>query len=80
MAGHDDATKNVFVRLCVLGYQKWALQEAGGELAHQHMPLPAEFILGVCDLGLSTPGAHLRVQCAGLVLGYFLLPRLGAAG
>jgi len=31
------------------------------------------------DLGLSTPDAHLRVQCAGLLLGYLLFNRPGAA-
>jgi len=78
VAGYDDPTKHFLVRLCVHGYRKWALEEAGGELAPQRMPLPAGFILRVCDLGLSTPDAHLRVQCAGLVLGFLLFNRPGA--
>lgn len=43
------------------------------------MPLPAAFILGVCDVGLSTPDVLLRVQCAGMVLGSLLFNRPGAA-
>lgn len=79
IAGYEDPTKHFLVRLAVYGFRAWALEEAGGELALQRMPLPASFILQVCDIGLSTPDALLRVQCAGLVLGFLLFNRPGAA-
>lgn len=79
IAGYPDPSAHFLVRLAVYGYCAWALEEAGGELALQRMPLPATFILQVCDVGLSTLDALLRVQCAGLVLGFLLFNRLGAA-
>lgn len=79
VAGYDDPTSHFIVKLCVYGYRQWALEEAGGELALQRMPLFASYILQVCDLGLSTANAYLRIQCAGLVLGYILFNRPGAA-
>jgi len=79
IAAYEDPTKSFLVRLAIYGYRSWALEERGGELALQRMPLPAAFILGVCDVGLSTPDALLRVQCAGLVLGFLLFNRPGAA-
>lgn len=79
LAGHDDPTKDKLVQLAVYGFRAHALERAGGELALLRMPLPAAYILRVCDLGLSTPDAYLQLQCAGLVLGYVLFNRPGAA-
>lgn len=79
LAGYADPTKHYLVRLAVYNYRAWALDEAGGELAVQRMPLPASFILKVCDIGLTTPDTLLRIQCAGLVLGFLLFGRPGAA-
>lgn len=79
IAAYEDPTKSFLVRLAIYGYRSWALKERGGELAMQRMPLPAAFILGVCDVGLSTPDVLLRVQCAGLVLGFLLFNLPGAA-
>lgn len=79
LAGYADPTRDYLVRLSVYGFRAWALDEAGGELKLQRMPLPASFILRVCDLGLATPDSLLRIQCAGLVLAYLLFNRPGAA-
>ena len=79
IAGHPDPTKHFLVRLCLYGYRAWALEEAGGELALQRMPLPASFILRVCDLGLSSVDSYLQLQCAGLALCYLLFNRPGSA-
>lgn len=79
VAGYPDPTKHFLVKLCIFGYRQWALEEAGGELALRRMPLPASYVLRVCDLGLSTANTYLRIQCAGLVLGYILFNRSGAA-
>lgn len=51
VAGYDDPTSHFIVKLCVYGYRQWSLEEAGGELALQRLPLPASYILHVCDLG-----------------------------
>jgi len=67
------------VQLAVFGFRAHALERAGGELALLRMPLPAAYILQVCDLRLSTSDAYLQLQCAGLVLGYVLFNRPGAA-
>jgi len=79
LAGHADPTKDKLVQLAIFGFRSHALERAGGGLALQRMPLPADYILRVCELGLATPNAHLRLQCAGLVLGYVLFNRPGAA-
>lgn len=79
LAGHADPTKDKLVQLAVFGFRAHALEHAGGELALQRMPLPAAYILQVCDLGLSTPDTYLQLQCAGLVLCYVLFNRPGAA-
>lgn len=79
LAGHDDPTKDKLVQLAVFGFRAHALERAGGELQLQRMPLPASYILRVCDLGLATPNYYLSLQCAGLVLGYVLFNRPGAA-
>lgn len=79
IAGYDDPASHFLVKLAVYGFRAWALEEAGGELALQRMPLPATFILAVCDVGLSTPNALLSIQAAGLVLGFLLFNRPGAA-
>lgn len=79
IAGYADPAKHFLVKLAVYRYRAWALEEAGGELALQRMPLPASFIFQVCDVGLATPNALLRLQCAGLVLGFLLFNRPGAA-
>jgi len=79
VAGHDDPTKDKLVQLAVFGYRSHALERCGGELALQRMPLPADYILRVCILGLATPNVYLRLQCAGLVMGYVLFNRPGAA-
>lgn len=79
LAGHPDPTKDKLVQLAVFGFRASALERAGGELELQRMPLPAEFILRVCKLGLATPNDYLSLQCAGLVLGYVLFNRPGAA-
>jgi len=79
VAGHEDPTKDRLVQLAIFGFRAHALERAGGELALQRLPLPAAYILQVCDLGLSTPDAHLQLQCAGLALGYVLFNRPGAA-
>lgn len=50
IAAYEDPTKACLVRLAIYGYRSWALEERGGELALQRMPLPASFILGVCDI------------------------------
>jgi len=78
LAGHDDPTTDKLVQLAVFGFRAYALERAGGELQLQRMPLPAAYILRVCDLGLATPNAYLSLQCAGLVLGYVLFNRPGA--
>lgn len=65
LAGHDDRTKDKLVQLAVFGFRAYALERAGNELELQRMPLPAAYILRVCDLGLSTPNAYLSLQCAG---------------
>lgn len=79
LAGHDDPTKDKLVRLAVFGFRANALERAGGELALQRMPLPASYILRVCEHGLATTDAYLQLQCAGLVLCYLLFNRPGAA-
>lgn len=79
IAGHGDPSKSFLVRLAVFGYRSWALEERGGELALQRMPLPSTFILAVCDIGLATPDAVLRFQRAGIVLAFLLFNRPGAA-
>lgn len=79
LAGHGDPTKDNLVQLAIYGHRAHALERAGGELALQRMPLPAAYILKVCDLGLSTTDAYLQLQCAVLVLGYILFNRPGAA-
>lgn len=79
LAGHKDPTNDKLVQLAVFGFQFYALARAGGELELQRMPLPAAYILRVCDMGLSTPNSYLSLQCAGLVLGYVLFDRPGAA-
>eukprot|EP00170_Pyropia_yezoensis_P000990 contig_4604_g993 len=68
LAGHPDHTKDKLVQLAVFGFRATALERAGGELERQWMPLPADYILRVCNLGLSTPNAYLSLQCAGLAL------------
>lgn len=78
LAGHQDPTKDKLVQLAVYGFRSHALQRAGGELALLRMPLPAAYILSVCDMGLATPHPYLQLQCAGLVLGYVLFNRPGA--
>lgn len=79
LAGHDDPTKDKLVQLAVYGFRAHALERAGGELALLRMPLPAAYILKVCDLGMSTPDDYLQLQCAGLVLGYVLFNKPGTA-
>lgn len=79
MAGHSDPTKDKLVQLTLFGIRAYALERAGGELELQRMPLPAAYILKVCDLGLATPNVYLSLQCAGLVRGYVLFNRPGAA-
>eukprot|EP00170_Pyropia_yezoensis_P002635 contig_11058_g2639 len=79
IANYPDPSAHFLVKLAVHGYRACALEEAGRELSLQRMPLPANFILQVCDIGLSTPDALLRVQCAGLELGFLLFNRPGAA-
>ena len=79
LAGHADPVKDPLVQLALYGHRAHALEAAGGELALQRMPLPAAFILRVCDLGLATPNALLRLQCSGLVLAFILFNRPGAA-
>ena len=79
LAGHDDPVKDPLVQLAVYGFRAHALDAAGGELGLQRMPLPAAFILKVCDVGLSTPDTLLRLQCAGLTLAFVLFNRPGAA-
>lgn len=79
LAGHDDPTKDKLVKLAVFGFRAHALEHAGGEQALQRLPLPASYILQVCDHGLATPDTYLQLQCAGLVLGYLLFNRPGAA-
>lgn len=79
LAGHDDPTKDKLVRVAVFGFRAHALERAGGEQPLQRLPLPASYILRVCCLGLSTPDDYLQLQCAGLVLGYILFNRPGAA-
>lgn len=79
LAGHADPTKDKVVQLAVFGFRAHALERAGGELALLRMPLPATYILTVCNLGLTTPDAYLQLQCAGLVLCYVLFNRPGAA-
>ena len=79
LAGHGDPVKDPLVQLAVYGHRAHALEAAGGALALQRMPLPASFILRVCDLGLATPNALLRLQCAGLVLAFLVFNRPGAA-
>lgn len=79
LAGHADPTKDKLVQLAVFGFRADALEQAGGELALLRMPLPAAYILKVCDLDLGTPDVYLQLQCAGLVLCYVLFKRPGAA-
>lgn len=79
LAGHDDPTKDKLIKLAVFGFRAHALERAGGEQALQRLPLPASYILRVCDYGLATPDSYLQLQCAGLVLGYLLFNRPGAA-
>lgn len=79
VAGHADPTKDKLMQLAIFGYRSHAVERAGGDLALQRMPLPADYILRVCALGFATPNAYLRLQCAGLVLGYVLFHRQGAA-
>lgn len=79
LSGHDDPTKDMLVQLAVYGFRAHALERAGGKLALLRMPLPAAYILQVCDLGLSTPDAYLQLKCAALVLCYVLFNRPGAA-
>jgi len=79
LAGYEDPTKHKLVRLAVFGFRADALDRAGGEQPLQRMPLPATYILRVCALGLATPDTYLQLQCAGLVLGYVLFNRPGAA-
>lgn len=61
------------------GFRAYALERAGGAPLLLRLPLPASYILRVCHLGLVTPDDYLRLQCAGLVLGYVLFNRPGAA-
>jgi len=79
LVGHADANKDKVFQLSIFGFRSHALERAGGELALQRKPLPADYILRVCELGLATPNAHLRFQRARLVLGYVLSNRPGAA-
>lgn len=79
IAGYEDPTKHDLVRIFLYGYRVRALEEAGGELALQRIPLRASCILRGVNLGISAADAHLRVQCAGMVLGYLVLNRPGAA-
>lgn len=79
LAGHDDPTKDKLIRLAVYSFRAHALERAGGEQPLHRMPLPASYILRVCALGLSTPDDYLQLQCAGLVPGYILFNRPGAA-
>lgn len=79
LAGHDEPIKDKLVRLAVFGFRAHALERAGGEQALQRMPLPASYILRVCGLGLATPDDYLQLQCAGLVLGFIIFNRPGAA-
>jgi len=79
IAGHVDPVKDPFVQLVIPGHRAHALETAGGELELQRMPLPAAFILRVCDLGLATLNVLLLLQCAGLVLAFILFNRPGAA-
>lgn len=72
LVGHADSTKHKRVQLALFGYRSHALERAGGELALQWMPLPADYMLRVCILGLSTPNAYLSLQGAMLVLGYLM--------
>jgi len=79
LAGYEDPTKDKMVRLAVFGFRADALERASGEQPLQRMPLPATYLLRVCVLGLGTPDTYLQMQCAGLVLGYILFNRPGAA-
>lgn len=60
-------------------YGYHAPERAGGELSMQWMPLPADCVLRVGVLGLPTPSACLRLQCAELVLEDVLSNCPGAA-
>jgi len=79
LAGYNDPTIDKLVRLAVFGFRADALERARGEQPLQRMPLPATRLLRVCALGLETPDDYLQLQCAGLVLGYVLFNRPGAA-
>lgn len=79
LAGHDDPTKDKLVRLATFGFRADALERAGGELSLQRMPLPASYILRVCEHGLATTDTYLQLQCAGLALCFLLFNRPGAA-
>jgi len=78
LAGHGDPVKDRLLQLAVYGFRAHALDADGGELGLQRVPLPAAFILKVCDLGLSTPDTLLRLQCAGLPLDFVLFNLPGA--
>lgn len=45
LAGHADPTKDKLVELAVFGFRAHALEQAGGELALQRVPLPAAYIV-----------------------------------
>lgn len=79
LAGHANPTKDKLVQLAVYGFRATALERAGGELEPQRMPLLGDYIVRICELGLSTPNAYLSLQCAGLVPGYVLFNWPGAA-
>jgi len=79
LAGHDAPVKDPLMQLAVYGFRAHALDAAGGELRLQRMPLPAAFIVKVCDVGLSTPATLLRIQSAGLTLAFVLFNRRRAA-
>lgn len=79
LAGHADPTEHELLQLDLFGYRSQALERACGELTMQWMPVPTDYILRVFILGNSNINAYVLRQCGGLVQGYVLFNRLGAA-
>lgn len=78
VAVHPSPTDDADVADARVGFRRLHVQVAGA-LPEQRGPLPPEVVLDFAHLGLSTTDATIQRECAGVVLGYLMCNRPGAA-
>lgn len=78
VAGLPSPTDDPEVADAKVGFRRLQV-EAAGALPEVRAPLPAEVILAIAHKGLRASDAAIERECAGLVLGFLMCNRPGAA-